>query len=110
MLPACLPACTALRCFQDDYESGQLPPEVVQALQNLSKYIVRNRTHVKTVFDQFDKDKNGRLDAQELLRMFTSVIPGLSTQQLRHMVMQVGERLLGWAVWWLVQPVSWSVG
>lgn len=63
--------------------------ELSDLVKKVKDYISSKNTTVAVVFAHFDKDRDGKLDQNELLAMFTKLVPRLTTQDKRFLLAHV---------------------
>ncbi|KAG2493237.1 hypothetical protein HYH03_008653 [Edaphochlamys debaryana] len=83
----------AARKMQADRASGapSATSDVQLALRAATDFLRANRVSARSAFDQFDADRNGRLEPRELARFFATAIPGVREDQLRYLLAHMYE-------------------
>ena len=64
-----------------------------EVLGRLDARLTATRTEPRALFDQFDADRDGALDAAELKGMIRKLLPGLRADEMRFALAHVFEHL-----------------
>ena len=64
---------------------------VSDIMLRLAAFVTRDNTTAHAVFNQFDKDGNGKLDAGELRNLFAELLPSLSDDEMRYLLANMAE-------------------
>ncbi|KAK9823944.1 hypothetical protein WJX72_006570 [[Myrmecia] bisecta] len=66
--------------------------EMQQLLKRMADFVTKEQAEAHRVFQRFDANGSGSLEAGELRRMLHALMPSLSSQQLRHLVMHFASQ------------------
>ena len=64
---------------------------VSDLMSRLAHFVTAESTTAQAVFNQFDKDGNGTLDAKELRDLFSTLLPALDATEMRYLLANLAE-------------------